>query len=153
MARQEMTEGSDFDYLILTHEIVDDPKHLKDCRAAVEDVRTKLKVKKPGTTGTFGRVASAADIIDRIGLEEDTDRTLTRRILLPEESEALHNLPKHAKLVARLIDRYLLDYQTQPKRGVPRFLLNDVVRYWRTITVDYQAKNGMTSTRHGGLDI
>ena len=43
MARQEMTEGSDFDYLILTHEIVDDPKHLKDCRAAVEDVRAKLK--------------------------------------------------------------------------------------------------------------
>src|SRR5947207_1048857 len=136
MARQEMTEGSDFDYLILTHEIVDDPKHLKDCRAAVEDVRTKLNFKKPGATGTFGRVASAADIIDRIGLEEDTDRTLTRRILLLEESEALHNLPKHAKLVYRLIDRYLLDYQTIPKKGVPRFLLNDVIRYWRTITVD-----------------
>lgn len=28
----------------------------------------------------------------------------------------------------------------RPKIGVPRFLLNDVVRYWRTITVDYQAK-------------
>jgi predicted nucleotidyltransferase len=140
MARQEMTEGSDFDYLILTHEIVDDPQHLKDCRAAVQDVRTRLNFKPPGTTGTFGRVASAADIIDRIGLEEDTDRTLTRRILLLEESVALHNLPKHAKLVERLIDRYLLDYQSRPKPGVPRFLLNDVVRYWRTITVDYQAK-------------
>ncbi len=55
IARQEMTEGSDFDYLILTHEIVDDPQHLKDCRAAVEDVRTKLNFKPPGTTGTFGR--------------------------------------------------------------------------------------------------
>ncbi len=65
---------------------------------------------------------------------------MTRRILLLEESAALHNPPKHAKLVERLIDRYLLDYQTRPKTGVPRFLLNDVVRYWRTITVDYQAK-------------
>jgi predicted nucleotidyltransferase len=140
IARQEMTEGSDFDYLILTHEIVDDPQHIKDCRAAVDDVRKKLNFNPPGTTGTFGRVASAADVIDRIGLEEDTDRTLTRRILLLEESVALHNLPKHAKLVERLIDRYLLDYKSRPKTGVPRFLLNDVVRYWRTITVDYQAK-------------
>ena len=38
-----------------------------------------------------------------------------------------------------LFARYLVDY-VRPKPGPPRFLLNDVIRYWYTVSVDYQAK-------------
>src|SRR5207247_550348 len=53
--------------------------------------------------------------------------------------------------LTRLVDRYLLDYQTKPKPGVPRFLVNDVVRYWRTIAVDYQAKKWDELDENWGL--
>ena len=50
------------------------------------------------------------------------------------------------KTMRSILKRYLVDYHNfenvSPlhKRGVARFLLNDVVRYWRTVAVDYQAK-------------
>lgn len=45
-------------------------------------------------------------------------------------------------MIRSILKRYLADYQPTglEKAGVPRFLLNDIVRYWRTIAVDYQAK-------------
>jgi len=44
-----------------------------------------------------------------------------------------------------LLKRYLVDdfgYAMPPKAAarVPRFLLNDLVRYWRTMAVDFAAK-------------
>jgi hypothetical protein len=42
-------------------------------------------------------------------------------------------------LIQAILARYLADYE-QPKLGVPRFLLDDVLRYWRTLAVDCQAK-------------
>lgn len=38
-----------------------------------------------------------------------------------------------------------------PKGGVPRFLLNDIVRYWRTLAVDYQAKRWNALSPSWGL--
>lgn len=56
----------------------------------------------------------------------------------------------HQSLLGAIVDRYLVDYAT-PKPGVPRFLLNDVVRYWRTIAVDYQAKRWEVARPDWGL--
>jgi hypothetical protein len=64
---------------------------------------------------------------------------LTHRILVLGESVSLYQPERHEVLIRRILERYLIDYP-KPKRGVPRFLLNDVLRYWRTLAVDYQAK-------------
>jgi hypothetical protein len=87
----------------------------------------------------FGRVVSASDLTEFIGLEDDTNRSLTHRILILGESVSLYKPKLHQLLVRRIFERYLFDYK-KPKDGVPRFLLNDVLRYWRTLAVDYQAK-------------
>jgi hypothetical protein len=67
-------------------------------------------------------------------------------MLFLEESVPLLDRSSHEKTMRSILKRYLVDYHnfesTSPlhKRGVARFLLNDVVRYWRTVAVDYQAK-------------
>jgi hypothetical protein len=64
--------------------------------------------------------------------------------LIIEESASLYQPDLHQTLLRSIIDRYLADYRGDdypaPDFEVPRFLLNDVARYWRTLTVDYQAK-------------
>src|SRR6185503_7225481 len=60
-------------------------------------------------------------------------------VLLLEESVSLLEPRLHRKLVEVIIGRYLYEGQGDAN-GPPRFLLNDVVRYWRTIAVDYEAK-------------
>jgi hypothetical protein len=81
----------------------------------------------------------AFDLIEQIGLQNDTNHSLTRRMLLLEESVSLGNRLVHEKVVRAALDRYLTVIDA-PTERTPRFLLNDVIRYWRTITVDYQAK-------------
>lgn len=140
LARHEWTDRSDFDYLVLVHDDVSAKKTRKALLAA-EAAREHLEANEPGATGMFGVVASALDLLGRIGLQEDTNESLTRRILLLEESVSLLNQTKHNKLVDRIVQRYLVEYDERPKKGVPRLLLNDTIRYWRTLAVDYQAKN------------
>lgn len=60
-------------------------------------------------------------------------------MLLLEESVSLLNQDVHHEVVTATLRRYLELGHTTPQK-VPRFLLNDVTRYWHTITVDYQAK-------------
>ena len=74
----------------------------------------------------------------RIGLDEDTNRSLTRRMLLLLESVPVAGDDAYERCWVHVLDSYLED-ATKDFRP-PRFLLNDLVRYWRTICVDFVGK-------------
>ena len=93
---------------------------------------------EPGTQGTFGTAVHVDDLVNHIGLEEDSNRNLTQRMLLVLESVAATGAPHHQEAVQRIITTYL-EGRTGDYRP-PRFLLNDLIRYWRTIAVDYEGK-------------
>lgn len=149
LARQEVTTESDFDYLVLATGVPESAQVVQRLLSAADHLRhtwsieqgseDRPPVAKPGTSGVFGRAVGAFDLVERIGLEEDTNHSLTRRMLLLEESVSLCDSSVHEQVLRAALERYLyVDKAVADK--VPRFLLNDVVRYWRTITVDYQAK-------------
>ncbi len=141
IARLEASPQSDFDYLIVVHELPEKARDAKQLLAAVERLREEeLHLKAPGSSGMFGKVISGSDLTERIGLQDDTNLSHSRRILILEESVSLYQPDRHSRLIKLMLDRYLAEYDESTKRGVPRFLLNDVIRYWRTIAVDYQAK-------------
>lgn len=147
LARREATQESDFDYLILVDGIPEEPSIPAAVLEAADGLRYMWAtedgqdegVRPPGATGLFGDVVGAFDLIDRIGLERDTNHSLTRRMLLLEESVSLLDPMMRERTVRAALDRYLVVPKVSPET-VPRYLLNDVLRYWRTITVDYQAK-------------
>lgn len=139
MGRQESSAESDFDWLIVAHGLPTDVNQSRKLIDLVNDLRVALDMQKFGPTGVFGRVISSPDLTEFIGLEEDTNRSLTHRILILGESVSLYQPDLHNELVKRIFERYFVDYK-KPKEGVPRFLLNDALRYWRTLAVDYQAK-------------
>lgn len=148
LARREMTSESDFDYLVLAMQLPQRPdvaptllRRADDLRRAwlVDEGHSDEAVRPPGPSGIFGRSVGAFDLVDKIGLQDDTNHSMTRRMLLLEESVSLMSPNVHAAVVTSALRRYLDAGRTSPTK-VPRFLLNDVVRYWRTISVDYQAK-------------
>ncbi|WP_152603792.1 DUF294 nucleotidyltransferase-like domain-containing protein [Amycolatopsis rifamycinica] len=143
LARHEFTSASDLDYLVVTYGLQSETNTTRRFLQHADLLRNRLiegvELNGPGATGVFGRVISAPDMAERIGLEEDTNHSHTRRILLLEESTSLFKPDLHLKLLETIIKRYLYD-RVRGRDNVPRFLLNDIVRYWRTITVDYQAK-------------
>jgi hypothetical protein len=141
LARLEASDASDFDYLLLAHRLVS-PDVVGTYRAAANRAGQEAAgLTAPGLTGTFGHVVSASALTQHIGLEEDTNASHTRRMLVLEESISLYLPRDHDELVKNILERYILEYRgsSHPSR-VPRFLLNDAARYWYQMTVDYQAK-------------
>ncbi|HEV2071906.1 MAG TPA: hypothetical protein VGR26_19155 [Acidimicrobiales bacterium] len=140
IARHEMAPGSDFDYLVVAHQLGPDPATIHHYRRAANTALAELDAEPPGSSGLFGAVVPSASFVTTIGLNEDTNLNLSRRILLLEESLPLTEPNRHRVLVTSILNRYLYDYRSRSGPLVPRFLLNDVVRFWRTVAVDYQAK-------------
>jgi hypothetical protein len=123
----------------VAHGLVEDASRLRSFRAACDEWCHQHGIRPPGSTGIFGTVVSGAELVEQIGLEFDTNASLTRRILLMEEGVSVLAPRLHRKFVEVILGRYLYDDHSDTS-GSPRFLLNDVTRYWRTIAVDYQAK-------------
>jgi len=151
VARFEASDESDFDFLIVAHQRPADPRLSRRLLEAIDEVRaSELNLSKPGATRMFGGVISAPDLTERIGLEQDTNRTHSHRILLLEESRSLFQPEVHRDLIRAIIERYLLDAESRDS-PVPRFLLNDILRYWRTLAVDYEAKRWEGLEQNWGL--
>jgi hypothetical protein len=149
LARQELShneETSDFDHAVVAYQAVEQPDDIQQYRLAALKVQIELRLGEPGQTRLFGGVIASSDLVNRIGLEDDTNRSHTQRLLFLEESVPIIDSSSHLTTLQAILKRYVADYREDDdvadssKEGVPRFLLNDIVRYWRTIAVDYQAK-------------
>jgi predicted nucleotidyltransferase len=109
IAREEASTASDLDSLVVTHGLLDDPgAGVREVIEALEQLRDdQLGLEAPGATGIFGKLVAAPDLVERIGLEDDTNPHHTRRILLLTESASILNEARHEKrAIAR---RYLAD--------------------------------------------
>lgn len=151
LARQEAQTGqSDLDYLVVAYQLPEPDKvdKTKELFAAAEEFRKVVELQKEGGTGTFAQVVAAPELTERIGLQHDTNISHTHRLLLLEESASIYQPQLREQLLKAVLARYLIDYKPA-KQGVPRFLFNDVERYWRTLCVDYQAKRWGLRTPEG----
>jgi putative nucleotidyltransferase DUF294 len=137
--RRELTRGSDDDWAIL----VDDAAN-EHAAPGPEAVAAALEGGRgPGRSGVFGGRILCDDLLSRIGLDSDSNANLTRRMLLMLESQPVAGDAVHRRCWERVLDGYLADAD-RPYRP-PRFFLNDLIRYWRTICVDFVGKE-----REGG---
>ena len=141
IARLEVTSGSDVDWTLLVDGSVD-PRH----HSLVVEVTRRFKVldeSAPGPEGVFGGLSISHDLVHLIGGEEDTNANMTVRLLLLLESTAIGKRDAYARVLRAVLHRYISEdfgWQQANARNMPRFLLNDIVRYWRTITIDFAFK-------------
>jgi hypothetical protein len=140
--RQELTTGSDDDYLVLVRGLASHGgwgvEQETAAKVAERFARDPGGFGAPGRQGVFAEVVYSADLL-RVGLDDDTNTNLTRRMLLVLESVAACNAGVLAGVRLDVIQDYLSDALRDHRP--PRFLLNDLVRYWRTIGVDFVAKD------------
>jgi predicted nucleotidyltransferase len=139
LAREEFTRGSDIDWTLLVDGQAN-AGHLDLAFAARDAVETVGLQPRQG--GTFGQLAFSHDIVQRIGGFEDTNQNLTQRILLLLESRCLGNSDAYDRVRNAVTKRYVVEDFGWIHKGqrIPRFLLNDIARYWRTVAVDFAFK-------------
>jgi hypothetical protein len=129
--RSEVTSGSDDDFMVLIHGRAGAP-----VEPAIGEVGEVLD-HEPSEEGPFGAPVFSERLVQHIGLDPDDNKNLTRRMLFLLESTPVTGEAVHKDVADELLSRYF--ESVKPYRP-PRFLLNDVVRYWRTICVDFAGK-------------
>jgi predicted nucleotidyltransferase len=141
LARGELTEQSDVDWTLLVDGPAD-PYH----QEAAQRIRSRMRemeLPSPAPGGPFGRVTFSHDLIHHIGGDDDTNRNTTQRLLLLLESAPIGNSRAYDRVVSHVLTRYVEEDIVSPgdtPNRVPRFLQNDVARYWRTMAVDFAHK-------------
>jgi predicted nucleotidyltransferase len=144
LGRDEYTLGSDADWTLL----IDGEANSDHWRVAqkIESLVKEL-FQPPNPRGAFGGMTFSHQLIHNIGGPDDTNANTTQRILMLLESQSIHGTgdAAYGRVVRGILNRYLeqqaryLNRQKDAYR-VPRFLLNDVVRFWRTMAVDFAGK-------------
>ncbi len=130
--RREVTSDSDDDYMVLFA-----GKRRRDARPTVSEAADILEAKAPGREAIFGKQVWLQDLLRKIGRDRDTNANLTRRMLLLLESVSVSGIDVHQAARRAVLEEYLRAHKDYRP---PRFLLNDLVRYWRTIAVDFESK-------------
>lgn len=137
VARRECTSGSDVDLFFLINGKIT----ISDAREAQAAYRERLLeagLKMPAVSGVFENPLKIDKLLKTIGGDQDTNEFITRRMLFLLEGEWTFNKELFERTRVQLIERYVADDLSEHKLCL--FLLNDVIRYWRTICVDFEHK-------------
>lgn len=142
IAREEMTSGSDADWILLV-----DGQAYPEHEDQKRDLENKLRENgfgEHGRSGIFGCMVGSHCLVHEIGGEDDTNSNTTRRVLLLLESFPIGDKSAFKRVRQQILNRYVRDDRGlmfgSGSRRIPRFLLNDLTRYWRTVTVDFVYK-------------
>ena len=135
-ARREATEESDVDFFFLNTRSgsASADEEQAEFRELLE---TELNLKLPARGGVFDELFPVENLLE-IGGQTDDNKTLTRRMLLLLEGEWVFNESAFHDVRHKLLDIYL--HHNPGKGKICMFLLNDVIRYWRTICIDLEHK-------------
>lgn len=137
--RGEASAESDLDLFMFFDS--DKPEDsLQDEKFAIKAVVDKYVAKAAGDTGTFGpdAVVKFNEMLTNLGGDKDFNILLTRRMLFLLEGKWLYGEERFKSYRKDLLTRYIKE--GDPERQISRFLLNDIIRYYRTITTDFEFK-------------
>lgn len=138
-ARREASDQSDIDYFaVLPGECEVENQIAPEWLAKLDEQVTTTVAKAPSEDGAFREFEYQADMLHNIGGNKDTNSKITRRILLLLEGAWLANESGFRDLRRDILERYIQDTITDHQLAL--FLLNDIIRYYRTVAVDFEFK-------------
>lgn len=142
VGRREAVEGSDVDLILVASSGAVDVSttELRTAdRRARELIRDALGVKvSRGEDLTQPTLEADIACSDRIGGEHDTRALHTRRILLLTESVPIAGNAARESVRGAVFREYFSRSRSKGKHMLS--LVNDIVRYYRTVMIDYKAK-------------
>ena len=134
-ARREASRHSDIDFFVMSRDASGDQPPIKEIRSEIR----KIVPNEPSKDGVFDKEkVSRKEILGNIGGDRDDNRNITRRILLLLEGEWLFNESAFLRFRREILEKYIQKSMTDHQLAL--FLLNDIIRYYRTVAVDYEFK-------------
>jgi len=148
--RREASEYSDIDLFIVSLSDYDEKKkidrsrlsHLQEILLEADLIRASERLKFPPFSGDgrFLQQHTAMSLIQSTGNQkDDAANTFTARLLLLLESKPLIGSEVHSAIIDEVIAKYWEEFRRKKECFMPAYLANDILRYWRTLCLNYEA--------------
>ena len=150
--RLEASEHSDIDLFFV----------LTNCRNSYEEIRVPeirllselvdigymMSFPKFSNDGHFLKLLFLNDILDNLGSPaDDYYNHFTARMLLLLESTPVYGTGVYSHLLDETVASYFRDYEHHPSDFRPTFLINDIIRFWKTLCLNYEHKRNQQEAR------
>lgn len=133
LGRLEASGQSDLDCIV----IAEDATSAEKAKDAIEKIAKEFKLALPKPGGVFSKPSTIDELTKDIGAFTDDLGALGRRMLLLLECRPLYNEPLFTQHVNAVYGKYS-EYLRDDGRKQFAFLTNDLIRYFRSICVNYQ---------------
>ncbi len=142
-ARREASAESDLDYFVIVPNFIQSGKQAETASEpawlqVARSVTGNVVPAAPATGGAFEWMESPDTMLSNIGGDGDSNAKFTRRMLFLLEGEWLSNEAEFNSVRRQILERYIRPGMADHQ--LARFLLNDIIRYYRTMAVDYEFK-------------
>jgi predicted nucleotidyltransferase len=145
LARKEASGASDLDLIVVLKGereglTAPDAEKLLEWR---RELSRTVSLESHNPRGVFAKPVGLQKVLSSAGSEAEAYSDVAVRILLLLESDWVLNEAEHNALVEDIVKQYAADIIADPRKNLV-FLLNDVIRYFRTICVNYQYNKSET---------
>ena len=111
-------------------------------------INHEMGYEDPSKGGKFWRFTEKDDLLDIGSQSEDYNNSFTARLLLLLESRPLFNDELYNELIKETLAKYFCDYDKNPNNFYPLFLMNDILRYRYTLTLNYEFRRDINDDPH-----
>jgi len=142
-ARNEASEHSDIDLFFIHKGSSKTSKvaHLDELSlfARVIEIGKRMKFPTFSNDGEFLKILYLEDMLEMLGgREDDYQNSFTARMLLLLESSPLVNPSLLNEIFDSIVEAYFRDYPSHAADFRPVFLINDILRFWKTLCLNYE---------------
>lgn len=144
-ARLEASEYSDIDLFFLYSsplEDLDEPRTKQiQFFSKIIGVVDKMGFPKLSNDGEYLTLMHTNQLVDHLGSRiDDYNNYFTARMLLLLESKCIYQQIIYKSTIEKVIDSYFRDFPDHEDSFKPTFLVNDIIRYWKTLCLNYENK-------------
>jgi predicted nucleotidyltransferase len=149
--RMEMSESSDLDPCIVTN-VGSEPNndgtaaasttaHVKEILSALRKSIVAVGIPDLDANGKHAEPVTAASLVQDLGSpDDDSGGAMSKRILLLLESKPLVHSVAYDRLKYACIQAYWKNEESHKDDYLPIVLVNDIVRYWRTVLLNHESR-------------
>lgn len=144
-ARLEASEHSDIDLFFVygTEEVVRKHKRTDELMmfASIIEIAKAMNFPAFSNDGEYLKTFHCSDVLIHLGSRDDDGLNLfTLRMLMLLESHCLLGDETFANVQGEVVRAYYRDYPDHQDTFQPRFLINDIGRFWKTLLLNYEHK-------------
>jgi hypothetical protein len=134
IGRMEASNQSDMDFIVIGQSIPD----VKITHEAAITALNACCLASPKSDGVFSCGSSLSNLLEGVGSADENLGELARRMLLLLESRPVFNDDLYNDVMDKVFERYAGDVRRENHKQFA-FLINDLIRYFRSICVNYQS--------------